>query len=301
MSAFVTFITTGYIEYFTCGFGNPDWWGCLTGGRILPAAFIAGFIGTMKLLFTQFGLFSQSDVPQYEGPAVPGGRTENVQVFYYVLDTLNETLWLLLELTAGQFILWYSAFAMVGYNTSTFVPWGLVGIIQIFAMIFWTTSLLIRALYNFVNLDYLIKVYDITTYSTITFYDPLGISFSDLNQAEIVIYFEQLVFGNRRSMLYANIMMFLALAIHPLTFIPSWFFLFQIPIGIIFETIVYPIFPQYDTPYVPWTTYIYYALNGFEGVTPEGADIELPEQKDEKENNGGDGLSKPDEPRKQIQ
>jgi hypothetical protein len=95
---------------------------------------------------------------------------------------MNETLWLLVELTVGQVILWYSAFAIVGYNiTSSFVPWSLIGLVQVFAMIFWTTSLLIRALYNFVNLDYLIKKYDITTYSTITFYDPFFINFSDKN------------------------------------------------------------------------------------------------------------------------
>lgn len=58
MSALATFISDGYIEYYSCGFQNPNWITCLTGGRILPAAFMAGLLGTAKVLTTQLGIFS---------------------------------------------------------------------------------------------------------------------------------------------------------------------------------------------------------------------------------------------------
>ena len=185
-------------------------------------------------------------------------------MFYYVLDTLSESFWLVIELTLGSALLWYSALAMIGYNiaSGTFVWFGLIGLVQAFAMVFWTASLLIRLVYNLVNIDYLVNKYDVATYSTITFYDPLSIISSDLETTQQIIYYEQLLFGNRRSMLYANIMMSIVLALHPLTFIPSWFFLFQVPAGILFELAIYPLFPQYDTPYIPWTTYFEYVING---------------------------------------
>lgn len=48
-----------------------------------------------------------------------------------------------------------------------------------------------------------------------------------------------------------------------MTMVLGWFFLFQVPAGILFELVVYPIFPQYDTPYIPWTVYLEYVINGF--------------------------------------
>jgi len=172
---------------------------------------------------------------------------------------------MILELTLFSVVLWYSAFAMVGYNAyyNSFVSYGIIGIVQIFAMVFWTTQALIRLTYNLVNLDYLITKYDIETYSTITFYDPVGITASDLDSTETLIWFEQLLFGNRRSQLYANIMMSIVFSLHPMTMVLGWFFLFQVPAGILFELVIYPIFPQYDTPYIPWTVYLEYVINGF--------------------------------------
>ena len=113
-------------------------------------------------------------------------------MFYYVLDTLSESFWLVIELTLGSALLWYSALAMIGYNiaSGTFVWFGLIGLVQAFAMVFWTASLLIRLVYNLVNIDYLVNKYDVATYSTITFYDPLSIISSDLETTQQIIYYE---------------------------------------------------------------------------------------------------------------
>lgn len=64
-----------------------------------------------------------------------------MQVFYYILDTLSETFWMIGELTIGQVLLWYTAFAMIGYNAyyGSFVYYGIVGLAMVFAMVFWTS------------------------------------------------------------------------------------------------------------------------------------------------------------------
>ena len=104
-------------------------------------------------------------------------------------------------MSVGFLLLLFSAFLMVGYNvvSLTFWPWGVIGMLQVVTILIWYSNLIIQLIYNLVNADYLIKKYDITTYSTITFYDPLGISFSDETVVEQIIWWEQLVFGNRRS------------------------------------------------------------------------------------------------------
>lgn len=88
------FLATGYLGFFQCGFGNANWLDCLTSGYFLPYAFITGFWGTMKILLTQFAVFSQIDVPPYEGE---DPHAQNVQPVYYLIDALTETYWVLVE------------------------------------------------------------------------------------------------------------------------------------------------------------------------------------------------------------
>jgi hypothetical protein len=145
-----------------------------------------------------------------------------------------------------------------------------------------------------VNLDYLITKYDVTTYSTITFYDPLGVAFSDLDTTEQLIWWEQLLFGNRRSHLYMNIIMAIVFSLHPMTMIIGWFFLFQVPIGLLFEAVVYPLFPQYDTPYIPWTVYIEYVLRGFEHDDVVENDLIKPDSKEDDKPDGPPGPDRPE-------
>jgi len=201
-------------------------------------------------------------VPPYEGDYVIGQKKVNVQVVYYVIDTVLETFWLILELVGGQVVLWACAFLMVIFNLAkgTFVWYGMIGLLQMFCLIFWFASLVTRLIYNFVNLEWLVTHYDVSTYSTVTFRDPVTITFSELNATEQFVWWEQYLLGNKRSMLYANIMMSVVLALHPITFPFSWFFLFQVPIQTLLDVIIYPIFPMYDTPYIPWTDYLLKAI-----------------------------------------
>lgn len=158
-----TFVTTGTIPYFGCGFAEADsnWYSCIANtSRILPAAFIAGFWGTVKLISTQWGFMSTLDTPPYEGDVA---GTQNVAVFYYVLDTFFESFWLLVELTFIQAIVLISAFSLIGFNIwkGTFVWNGIIGLAQLTALIFWDVTMVFRLVYNFVNFEYLINKYDL--------------------------------------------------------------------------------------------------------------------------------------------
>jgi len=74
-------------------------------------------------------------------------------------------------------------------------------------------------------------------------------------------------------MLYANLMMGFVLSFHPMTFMLAWFFWAQVPVQLMLDTVVYPIFPQFDQPYIPWVQFVEFLL-GFpsaEGDAPEEA------------------------------
>lgn len=110
-----------------------------------------------------------------------------MQVFYYVIDTVIETFWLILEFVLGQIVLWASAFSMVAFNITapgTFVWYGMLGLLQMSCLIIWFVSLLIRLVYNFVNLEWLVNNYDVTGWTTVTFRDPISVSVSNLNSTE---------------------------------------------------------------------------------------------------------------------
>ena len=107
------FFNTGYVGFFQCSFGNANWWLCLTSGYFLPYAFIVGFWGTVKVLVTQFGFFTQLDVPEYTGDKP---NAKNVQIVYYLIDAIVETFWLLLEMIIIQPALWTSGSLIIYFT-----------------------------------------------------------------------------------------------------------------------------------------------------------------------------------------
>lgn len=125
-------------------------------------------------------------------------------------------------------------------------------------LLFWDVTLVLRAVYAIVNLEYLVNKYDASSYSTIVFLNPLLVNFSSLDTVETVIWWEQFLFGNKRSALYGNLVMAFVLTLQPMTFMLSWWFLFQIPVQLLLDVVVYPLYPWFDTPYVPWKEYVLY-------------------------------------------
>lgn len=94
-------------------------------------------------------------------------------------------------------------------------------------------------------------------YVTILFGTPWNIfTLEQFDTVAILVYIEQLLVGNKRLSLYANAMMGAAMLLHPITFSIAWFFYGQLPFQIILDLFVYPFFPQFDTPQIPWNEYL---------------------------------------------
>jgi len=67
-----------------------------------------------------------------------------------------------------------------------------------------------------------------------------------------LVYWEQLVLGNKRLGLLNDVFMGAILLLHPRTLPGAAYFLAQLPIQIFYDLLLFPLFPQYDVPYVPW-------------------------------------------------
>ena len=111
--------------------------------------------------------------------------------------------------------------------------------------------------YAVINSVYIQSRYDPTTYSTIlfpTFFNGFG---AEGEQAwlQILVYLEQLLLGNKRLALYNNLMMATTLLLHPISLPFAFYFIGQLPFQFVLDIFVYPLFPQFDTPQVPWHEY----------------------------------------------
>ena len=94
-------------------------------------------------------------------------------------------------------------------------------------------------------------------YVTILFGTPWNIGGQEeWGALEIFVYLEQLFFGNKRLSLYANAIMASAMLLHPLTFSFGFYWFAQLPFQVVLDLFVYPFFPQFDTPQVPWGEYL---------------------------------------------
>lgn len=69
---------------------------------------------------------------------------------------------------------------------------------------------------------------------------------------EFLISLEQLFFGNKRLALYANVLMGIALSLHPITFFVAVYYIAQTPIEVLMDLIIYLIYPWMDTPPIDW-------------------------------------------------
>ena len=85
--------------------------------------------------------------------------------------------------------------------------------------------------YAVINSVYIQTRYDPTTYSTIQFGTFLNGFAAEGDDAwlEILVYLEQLLIGNKRLSLYNNLMMALALLVHPISLPFSFYFMGQLP------------------------------------------------------------------------
>jgi len=103
--------------------------------------------------------------------------------------------------------------------------------------------------YDVINSVYLQSRYPMDKYVTILFGTPWNqFGQADLGAVEILVYLEQLAFGNKRLALYAHAFMASAMLLHPITLSIGMYWFAQLPFQVILDLFVYPFLPQFDTP-----------------------------------------------------
>lgn len=126
------------------------------------------------------------------------------------------------------------------------------GAIQIAATMFYIYSNAVVVTYDTVNAVYLKSRYRTDDYVTVLFGTLWNLYGDEWDGWAILVYLEQLFIGNKRLAAYANIMMAAAMTLHPITFPMSMYFWAQIPFNVVLDFAIYPFFPQFDTPQIPW-------------------------------------------------
>jgi len=134
------------------------------------------------------------------------------------------------------------------------------GIIQVIASCMYIVSNAIILAYDIINSVYLQSRYDPIAYVTIQFGTWWNVFGSNDQTKEngwlaTLVYLEQIFIGNKRLAFYANIMMAAVMSFHPITLPFSLFWYSQLPFQAVLDLIVYPIWPQFDTPQLPWYEY----------------------------------------------
>lgn len=143
-------------------------------------------------------------------------------------------------------------------NANTYTqPYFAFGILQVIAGSFYICTSAIVLAYDVINSVYLQSRYDPVEYVTIQFGTWSNVFAANEETQEngwlaTLVYLEQIFIGNKRMAMYANIMMAAALSLHPITLPFSLFFYSQLPFQMVLDLIVYPIWPQFDTPQLPW-------------------------------------------------
>lgn len=182
----------------------------------------------------------------------------NVFTAWYTVDSQVNALITFWETVEGS-LLWLTfAGSMFYFNytqTSNFAFYA--GIINIISAYVNVANLATIMTYAVINSVYIQTRYDPTTYSTIlfpTFFNGFGIE-GENGWLQALVYIEQLLVGNKRLALYNNMMMATTLLMHPISLPFAFYFIGQLPFQFVLDIFVYPVFPQFDTPQVPWHEY----------------------------------------------
>lgn len=182
----------------------------------------------------------------------------NVFTAWYTVDSQVNAFITFWETVEGS-LLWLTfAGSMFYFNyTQTSNLAFYAGIINIISAYVNVANLATIMTYAVINSVYIQTRYDPTTYSTIlfpTFFNGFGIS-GDNGWLQALVYIEQLLVGNKRLALYNNMMMATTLLLHPISLPFAFYFIGQLPFQFVLDLFVYPVFPQFDTPQVPWHEY----------------------------------------------
>lgn len=179
----------------------------------------------------------------------------NVYTAWYTADSQITAMWVFKELLEGGILFLVMGGSMVYFNRTNPSSFAFIaGIINVIAAYFYVAFQSIILAYAVVNSTYIQTRYDTVNYVKIKF-GTLFNSFGGSGEnawLETLVYVEQLLIGNKRLAIYNNIIMAVALALHPISLPFAFYFIGQLPFQIVLDVFVYPFFPQFDTPQIPW-------------------------------------------------
>lgn len=177
---------------------------------------------------------------------------------WYTADAQVSAVYTFYETVEGASLWLLFAGSMLYFNLNNPSNFAFVaGILNALAAYVNVGNLAVIMAYAAINSVYIQTRYDPTKYVTIQF----GTFFNAFNTTgengwlQTLVYIEQLLVGNKRLALYNNIMMAIVLALHPISLPFAFYYIGQLPFQLILDIIVYPLFPQFDIPQVPWYEY----------------------------------------------
>lgn len=133
-------------------------------------------------------------------------------------------------------------------------PYFAFGITAVVAAVFYIANNSTLMAYDVLNTVYLQSRYDPDTWVTLafgTFWNMFGDSAGD-DTLIVLNYIEQLLIGNKRLALYNNFMMATVACFHPITLPFGALWLAQLPFQLVLDGLIYIIFPEFDTPQLPF-------------------------------------------------
>lgn len=211
----------------------------------------------LKGLFVQsishFGFYATIGTPETHDGYTTG--IYNVYTAWYTLDAQIGALITFMEVMFLSLGILLSGVNIVNFNNDFSSMYFYIGMAQAAASWISISNQSVVMAYNVINAVYLQSRYDPTTWVTIefpTWFNQFG---EDDTFLSAIVYLEQIFVGNKRLALYNNMMMATALLFHPISAPFALYYIAQIPFQFILDIFIYPFYPQFDTPQLPWHEY----------------------------------------------
>ena len=172
----------------------------------------------------------------------------------YIIDSTIDIFEALLELSILPAINMFWAIFILSYNFDFSGFYLYLSLMYMCAVVFSVITMILRIFYS---IDGIIIV--ATNYY---FEEPVQMRMMrHFNQFDndslnllfsLFIYFEYLLLGNERLSALSDIVFGLLLVWHPVTFAFSWYYLIQIPIELLLDFFIFPLFQMFNAPLVIW-------------------------------------------------
>ena len=177
-----------------------------------------------------------------------------VHVAWYRIDAETEIVIGLVNVFAALFFNISTALYILELNINN--DYFYVAILQMVGTLFYVYTQIVIIFYAFFNLEVVLAKYDIKNWVQLEFTSTASIMFENYTPLGLLVYLDQLLLGNKRLAFYGNLVMGATLFLFPISSMWSWYYVVQLPLDFFMEFLLYPLFPEYDLPYIRWENYL---------------------------------------------